>query len=155
MTAARHLARVDHAVVGGTFSLDGQTFAVDNNIWVVGDDTECVIIDAPHDVAAILSVVGDRTVQAILCTHAHDDHIRVAPELRERADAPIMLHPDDERTHTVRGSSPAGARRGTAHRTDAGHVEPLLPCAPDGCAAADVNSSGDWTTSRVRSAGWR
>ncbi len=88
-------ARVDHGVVSGTFSLDGETFDVDNNVWVVGDDTECVVIDAPHDVDAILAVVGDRKVRAILCTHAHDDHVRVAPALRERVVAPILLHPAD------------------------------------------------------------
>lgn len=88
-------ARVDHAVVSGTFSLDGETFDVDNNIWVVGDDSECVVIDAPHDVDAIMAVVGGRTVKAIICTHAHDDHVRVAPQLRERVKAPILLHPDD------------------------------------------------------------
>ena len=87
--------RVDHAVVSGTFSLDGETFDVDNNIWVVGDDEECLVIDAPHDVEAILAVVAGRTVKAIVCTHAHDDHVRVAPELRERTGAPILLHPDD------------------------------------------------------------
>jgi glyoxylase-like metal-dependent hydrolase (beta-lactamase superfamily II) len=88
-------ARVDHAVLAGTFSLDGETFDVDNNLWVVGDDTECVVIDAPHDVDAIMAVVGDRRVKAILCTHAHDDHVRVAPALRERVTAPILLHPDE------------------------------------------------------------
>jgi glyoxylase-like metal-dependent hydrolase (beta-lactamase superfamily II) len=88
-------ARVDHAVSSGTFSLDGETFDVDNNIWVVGDDTECVVIDAPHDVDDIMAVVGDRKVKAIVCTHAHDDHVRVAPALRERTVAPILLHPDD------------------------------------------------------------
>jgi glyoxylase-like metal-dependent hydrolase (beta-lactamase superfamily II) len=97
-------ARIDHAVVSGTFSLDGETHQVDNNVWVVGDDEECVVIDAPHDVEAILAVVGGRTVKAILCTHAHDDHVRVAPELRRRTGAPILLHPDDrplwELTHT-------------------------------------------------------
>jgi glyoxylase-like metal-dependent hydrolase (beta-lactamase superfamily II) len=97
-------ARVDHGVLSGTFSLDGETFDVDNNVWVVGDDTECVVIDAPHDVDGILAVVGDRTVKAILCTHAHDDHVRVAPALRERVHAPILLHPDDrplwELTHS-------------------------------------------------------
>lgn len=87
--------RVDHAVASGTFSLDGETFDVDNNIWAVGDDTECVVIDAPHDVDAIRAVVGDRTVKAILLTHAHDDHSRVAPALREAVTAPIFLHPDD------------------------------------------------------------
>ncbi len=97
-------ARVDHAVVFGTFTLDGETFDVDNNVWVLGDDHECVVIDAPHDVDAILAVVGDRKVRAIVCTHAHDDHVRVAPELRVRTGAPILLHPDDrplwELTHT-------------------------------------------------------
>ena len=62
------------------------------------------MIDAPHDVDAIMAVVGDRTVKAILFTHAHDDHVRVAPALRERVTAPILLHPDDrplwELTHT-------------------------------------------------------
>lgn len=88
-------ARVDHAVSSGTFTLDGETFDVDNNIWVVGDDRECVVIDAPHSVEDILAVVGGRTVKAIVCTHAHDDHVRVAPALREAVAAPILLHPGD------------------------------------------------------------
>jgi len=88
-------ARVDHGTTRGTFTLDGETFDVENNVWVIGDDTECVVVDAPHDVEAIMAVVGDRWVKAILCTHAHDDHVRVAPALRERVQAPILLHPAD------------------------------------------------------------
>ena len=89
------MARIDHAVTSGTFSLDGQTFDVDNNVWVVGDDSECIVIDAPHSVDDILAVVGDRKVTAIVCTHAHDDHVRVAPELARATGAPILLHPAD------------------------------------------------------------
>jgi glyoxylase-like metal-dependent hydrolase (beta-lactamase superfamily II) len=89
------MARVDHAVISGTFSLDGQTFDVDNNVWVIGDDTECVVIDAPHNVADIMTVVGDRKVNAVLCTHAHDDHVRVAPDLGRTVQAPVLLHPAD------------------------------------------------------------
>lgn len=88
-------ARIDHAVTSGTFTLDGETFDVDNNVWVIGDETECIVIDAPHSVDAILAVVGDRRVKAIVCSHAHDDHVRVAPELRAKTIAPILLHPDD------------------------------------------------------------
>lgn len=87
--------RIDHTVTSGTFSLDGETFDVDNNVWVIGDDEECVVIDAPHDVDAILAVIGERRLKAIVCTHAHDDHVRVAPALRERTGAPILLHPAD------------------------------------------------------------
>lgn len=88
-------ARIDHTVTSGTFSLDGQTFDVDNNVWVLGDDTECVVFDAPHDVDAITALIGDRRVLAVLCTHAHDDHVRYAPELAKAVDAPIWLHPAD------------------------------------------------------------
>jgi len=88
-------ARIDHAVTSGTFSLDGQTFDVDNNVWVIGDDEECVVIDAPHDVEAILQVIGDRRVVAVLCSHAHDDHIRYAPDLGRAVEAPVLLHPAD------------------------------------------------------------
>ena len=96
--------RIDHAVSSGTFSLDGETHDVENNIWVIGNDDECVVIDAPHSVADILKVVGGRQVKAIIATHAHDDHVGVAPALRERVTAPILMHPDDrplwELTHT-------------------------------------------------------
>jgi len=88
-------ARIDHTETSGTFSLDGQTFEVDNNAWVVGDDAECVVIDVPHDVAAVRELIGDRKVLAILATHAHDDHVRKAPELADAVGAPIFLHPDD------------------------------------------------------------
>lgn len=86
--------RVDH----------GTTSGVENNVWVIGDDLECLVIDAPHDVEAILAIVGERKVRAIVCTHAHDDHVRVAPALRVATVAPILLHPADrplwELTHT-------------------------------------------------------
>ncbi|MBK8459720.1 MAG: MBL fold metallo-hydrolase [Micropruina sp.] len=89
------VVRIDHAVTSGTFSLDGQTFEVDNNVWVVGNDRECVVIDAPHDPVAIVKLIDGRHVQAIICTHAHDDHVRFAPSLAYATGAPIMLHPDD------------------------------------------------------------
>jgi glyoxylase-like metal-dependent hydrolase (beta-lactamase superfamily II) len=88
--------RVDHGVTSGTFSLDGQSFEVDNNVWVVADDDSCVVIDAPHSVPGILAVASGRRVTAILLTHAHDDHVRVAPELAEQTGAPLYLHPADE-----------------------------------------------------------
>ena len=88
-------ARIEHLVTSGTFSLDGQTFDVDNNVWIIGDDEEVIVVDAPHDADAIAEAVGERTVVAIACTHAHDDHVRYAPELGERLSAQVLLHPED------------------------------------------------------------
>ncbi len=88
-------ARIDHLVTSGTFSLDGGTWDVDNNVWIVGDDDECVVIDAAHDADAILRAVDGRRVAAILCTHAHDDHVNAAPAVAEVTDAPILLNGAD------------------------------------------------------------
>lgn len=88
-------ARIEHLITAGTFSLDGGTWDVDNNVWIVGDDDEVVLIDAPHDSAAITAAIAGRTVTAILCTHAHDDHIDAAPALADFMAAPILLHPAD------------------------------------------------------------
>ena len=89
------MARVDKVVVSGVFSLDGQDFDVDNNVWLVGDDEEVLVIDAPHDAAPIVEAIGGRRVTAIVLTHGHNDHITAAADLREATGAPVWFHPDD------------------------------------------------------------
>ncbi|UCM88963.1 MBL fold metallo-hydrolase [Streptomyces marincola] len=88
-------ARVEHLVTSGTFALDGGTWDVDNNVWIVGDDSEAVVIDAAHDADAIAAALGGRTLRAVISTHAHNDHVGAAPALAERTGAPVLLHPDD------------------------------------------------------------
>jgi glyoxylase-like metal-dependent hydrolase (beta-lactamase superfamily II) len=87
---------VRKVVTSGTFSLDGGTWEVDNNVWIVGDADEVVVIDAAHDAQAILAAVDGRQINAIVCTHAHNDHINAARELVEATGAPLRLHPDDD-----------------------------------------------------------
>lgn len=88
-------ARVEHLTTSGVFALDGGSWDVDNNVWIVGDDDEVVVIDAPHDSAAIIEAVGDREILAVLCTHGHNDHVNAAVELGDAMSAPVLLHPDD------------------------------------------------------------
>ncbi|WP_256104679.1 MBL fold metallo-hydrolase [Streptomyces sp. ODS05-4] len=88
-------ARIDRLTTSGTFSLDGGTWDVDNNVWIVGDDHEAVVIDAAHDADAIAAAVGGRRLLAIVSTHAHNDHVDAAPALADATGAPILLHPDD------------------------------------------------------------
>lgn len=87
---SRELVQVD-----GVFSLDGEDFDVTNNVWLVGDDTEVVVVDAPHDAAPIVDAIGDRTVVAIVCTHGHNDHVNAAADLADAVEAPIWVHPED------------------------------------------------------------
>ncbi|HEY6795366.1 MAG TPA: MBL fold metallo-hydrolase [Kineosporiaceae bacterium] len=88
-------ARIDHVVTSGVFSLDGQDFDVDNNVWIVGDDSEVIVVDAAHQAAPILDAVGGRAVRAIVCTHGHNDHINAAGQVAEATGADVLLHPHD------------------------------------------------------------
>ena len=88
--------RVERLVTSGTFELDGGSWEVDNNVWVVGDDKECVIIDPAHDARRIVkSIPRERRVAAVLLTHAHNDHINGVGEVCDATRAPAYLHPED------------------------------------------------------------
>ena len=87
--------RIDNVVTSGIFTLDGEDFEVDNNIWLVGDDDEVIVVDAAHDHRPIVAGVGSRRVVAVVCTHGHNDHINAAVPLAEAVGAPIWVHPDD------------------------------------------------------------
>lgn len=87
--------RIERVITSGTFSLDGGCWDVDNNVWIIGNDSSVIIIDPAHDVDKISRTVAGRTVEKILLTHAHDDHIRSAKEAAERFGAPVYLNPAD------------------------------------------------------------
>jgi hypothetical protein len=127
---------VNHLVTSGTFSLDGGTWDVDNNVWVLGDDAECVVIDAPHDVDAILAAVGPRRLTAILCTHAHDDHIDAGHRPgHDRPHRPRAGH-----HHRCRTAPPAGVDRPRALTGDWSRIRPqnaLCPSSGQPCDIAD------------------
>ena len=92
--------RVERVVTSGTFSLDGDTWDVENNVWLIGDDDEVIVVDAAHDARAIADAVGSRRVLANVLTHAHDDHIDAAGDLYDRlhdgqGPGAIWLNPAD------------------------------------------------------------
>jgi len=101
---------VELVKTSGEFTLDGQTFAVDNNVWIIGDSAECLVIDPAHDAEPVLAAIGGRRVTAIVCTHAHNDHITGAVPLAEKTGAPVLLHPADRELWDQRypGRAPDG-----------------------------------------------
>lgn len=99
-------ARIEKVVTSGQFCLDGGTWDVDNNVWLIGDDQQVVVIDAPHDAAAIVAAIGDRAVVAVVLTHGHNDHINAAVELGRATGAPVWFPPADRMLWDVEHDSP-------------------------------------------------
>jgi glyoxylase-like metal-dependent hydrolase (beta-lactamase superfamily II) len=87
---------VERVLTRGELILDGRRFRVDNNVWLVGDDSEVLVIDAAHDPAVIAAAVGGRRVSGIIATHGHSDHINAAVELADLVGAPLAMHRADQ-----------------------------------------------------------
>jgi len=114
--------RVERVVTSGTFELDGGAWEVDNNVWVVGDDAECVVVDAAHDADAVLAAVGERTLRAVICTHGHNDHVNAVEALRAATGAPAQLHPDDRMLWDDAVGSPPDGELADGQVVDVGDV---------------------------------
>lgn len=143
---------IERVVTAGTFSLDGQDFAVENNVYLVGDDAAVLAIDAAHDAAPILERLGGRRLVAIVATHGHNDHINAAVPLAQATGAPILIHADDAMLWEVVAPSrrPDGALVDKAVLEAGGVRLEVLHTpghTPGGCclydAAAGVLFSGD------------
>ncbi len=87
--------RVERIVTSGVFELDGGSWEVDNNVWLLGSDDEVLVVDAAHDAEAIVAAVAGRRVVAVVCTHGHNDHVNAAAAVREATGTAVWLHPDD------------------------------------------------------------
>ena len=108
--------RVDHGVTSGTFSLDGadlrrrqQRLGGRRRRRAAWSSTRRTRVEG------ILEVVGDRRVSAIVCTHAHDDHVRVAAGAARGGD---RADPAAPRRAAAVGADPSRLRSGTSTSSD-------------------------------------
>lgn len=93
-------ARIERVVTRGWVGagqpdLPPEGVELENNVWIVGDDSEVLVIDAGHEAETIANAVGDRDALGILLTHGHADHINAAVDAARLLDTHIYLHPDD------------------------------------------------------------
>ena len=69
---------------------------IDNNTYIAGDDSGCIIFDPSCDEQLILEELGGRTPDAIVLTHGHWDHMGAAAALREATGAPVISSAAEE-----------------------------------------------------------
>jgi glyoxylase-like metal-dependent hydrolase (beta-lactamase superfamily II) len=65
------------------------------NTWIIGDDDEVIVIDPGESADAVMPVVGEREVLAVICTHGHARHVAAAFDVADRDEAPVALHDAD------------------------------------------------------------
>ncbi|HUZ53577.1 MAG TPA: MBL fold metallo-hydrolase [Streptosporangiaceae bacterium] len=65
------------------------------NTWIIGDDDDVIVIDPGESADAVLNVVGEREVLAVICTHGHARHVAAAFDVANRDEAPVALHNAD------------------------------------------------------------
>ena len=63
---------------------------IENNVYVIGDGSATFVVDPTCDERRILHALDDRSLDAIVITHAHWDHLGAAAALREATGAPVI-----------------------------------------------------------------
>ena len=73
---------------------------ISTNCYVVSSGTSCLVVDPGASGAAIAEAIAGEglTVEGIVCTHGHHDHVGGVKALRQATGAPYMISAgDDER----------------------------------------------------------
>ncbi|PKW26629.1 glyoxylase-like metal-dependent hydrolase (beta-lactamase superfamily II) [Phycicoccus duodecadis] len=115
--------RVERLVTSGVFELDGGSWEVDNNVWLLGDDRQVLVVDAAHDAGAIVDAVAGREVVALVCTHGHNDHVNAVSEVVAATGATAYLHPDDRVLWDMSQDAAPGAELADGQFFTVGDVE--------------------------------
>jgi glyoxylase-like metal-dependent hydrolase (beta-lactamase superfamily II) len=82
---------------------DSTVLSAPANCWLLGDDHDVVVVDAPGNPETIFTAIGDRRVTAVICTQGGRAHTAAAVDVAWALSAPLLLHPADhalwEATH--------------------------------------------------------
>ena len=70
------------------------------NTYILGDEKtkKCAVIDPGGSVIDIFNIIKqhDLTVEYILLTHGHADHIGYVPQVKEKTDAKVVAYKDEK-----------------------------------------------------------
>lgn len=66
------------------------------NCYLVSHEDNLIVIDPGGPSEELNNAIGDRKLDAILCTHAHPDHVQGVSALLKQQNVPFYLHPFGE-----------------------------------------------------------
>lgn len=67
------------------------------NCYILTHDSECIIIDPADEASFLLEEIQRRhlTLQALIATHGHFDHVMAAGEIQKSFNVPFYIHAKD------------------------------------------------------------
>lgn len=78
---------------------------LEENAYVIGDEAtkQAIVIDPGDEPDRIMDVIKENglDVHAIICTHAHFDHIGAAGDMKNMTGAKIYIHQEDLETYDL------------------------------------------------------
>lgn len=84
---------------------------LEENCYVIGDEAsrEAIVVDPGDEPDRILEVIRENglKVKAIVCTHAHFDHIGAVGDIKKETGARVLIHEDE--IELYRGAKDQGA----------------------------------------------
>ena len=96
MVSCTRILRCEEGCVPVTILVIGP---IDNNTLIVSDGRQegapAMVVDPSGDPDAIMSALGWFTLERIVLTHNHHDHVAALPELVERTGAQVFCHAAD------------------------------------------------------------
>ncbi|MBI5408271.1 MAG: MBL fold metallo-hydrolase [Nitrospirae bacterium] len=73
---------------------------LDENCYVVGDEKtkQAIVIDAGDEPDRVMEIIKDHAfeVTAIICTHAHFDHVGAVGDIKRATGARVLIHRGDD-----------------------------------------------------------
>lgn len=78
---------------------------LEENTYIIGDENtrQAIVIDPGDEPDRILDLVKNDglEVNAIICTHAHFDHVGASSEIKDATGAKILMHKDDLESYSL------------------------------------------------------
>jgi glyoxylase-like metal-dependent hydrolase (beta-lactamase superfamily II) len=78
---------------------------LETNAYIVGDENtkQAIVVDPGDEPDRILDLIKDEglKIKAIICTHAHFDHVGAIGDIKKETEAKILMHESDLETYKL------------------------------------------------------
>lgn len=98
-----------YRITGGCVDIEFMVLGmIQNNVYIISDGSATFVVDPSDNADRIIAALGGRTLDAIVITHRHADHVGALKDLKDKTGAPVYASEIDapEIEHPHGGDGP-------------------------------------------------